>query len=452
MLSALKTVDPFADLRAREFSRLDEQDLAYLDYAGSGLYAASQAEAYARNLKRGIFGNPHSEHGPSRLSEQGLQRARAATLALFDADPDVYDVCFVANTSAAIKLVAESYPFGPGRGYVLAADNHNSINGVREFAHAAGAPVTVLPLTDELRLDDPIARIADVPENRRGLLAFPVQSNFSGVRHPLTLSDAAQDLGFDVLLDAAGTGPVPGVSLRRHPAEFLCFSFYKLFGLPTGVGALIAKRSALARLRRPWFAGGTVDYVSVEHARHQLRPGHEGFEDGTPNFLDIAALEAGFALLAQVDAADLKQRLARLTDRFLRGVGRLAHANGAPVVRLYGPQDMRDRGGIVTFNVLTPDGTTVPFPVVEQLARTRGVAIRGGCFCNPGAAEQAFGFGRLNVAQCLDDLGAAFTIAEFQRRLGADATVGAVRLSLGLPTNEADIDRAIALAAEFRAL
>lgn len=448
MLSALKPVDVFADLRAREFARLDEQGLAYLDYAGSGLYGASQAQAYARTLTQGVFGNPHSEHGPSRLSEQGLQRARAATLALFDADPAVYDVCFVANTSAAIKLVAESYPFGPQRGYVLAADNHNSVNGVREFAKTAGAPVTVLPLTDELRLDDPAARIAETPP---GLLAFPVQSNFSGVRHPLALVDAAQAQGFDVLLDAAGTGPAPNVSLRRHPAEFLCFSFYKLFGLPTGVGALIAKRSALARLRRPWFAGGTVDYVSVEHARHQLRPGHEGFEDGTPNFLDVTALGAGFDLLAQVDGAELQRRLLGLTDRFLRGVRALRHADGAPLVRVYGPQDLKDRGCIVTFNILRPDGRVVPFQDVEQHARTRGVAIRGGCFCNPGAAEQAFGFGSLNVAQCLDDLGAAFTVAEFQRRLGPDATAGAVRLSLGLPTNDADIDRAIALAAEFAA-
>jgi selenocysteine lyase/cysteine desulfurase len=448
MLSLSSSLDPFAALRAREFGRLDEQNIAYLDYAASGLYGASQAEAYARTLKAGVFGNPHSAHGPSGLSEQALLRARAAALAFFDADPAIYDACFVANTSAAIKLVAESYPFGRSRGLVLSADNHNSVNGVREFARAAGASVSVLPLTGELRLDDPIGRIAALP---KGLLCFPVQSNFSGVRHPLALVDAAQALGFDVLLDAAGVGAVQSVSLRRHPAEFLAFSFYKLFGLPTGVGALIAKRSALARLRRPWFAGGAVDFVSIELDRHQLRPGHEGFEDGTPNFLDIASVGAGFDLLAGVDAAELQQRLMRLTDRFLEGVRRLAHHNGAPLVRVYGPQDMSDRGCIVAFNILAPDGATIPFQAVEQRAKVARVAIRGGCFCNPGAAEAAFGFSRLNVAQAMDDLGSDFTIAKFQRRLGPNATVGALRLSLGLPTNEADVDRAIALAAEFQA-
>jgi selenocysteine lyase/cysteine desulfurase len=442
--------EPFAALRAAEFGRLDEQNLAYLDYAATGLYGASQAEAFARILKEGIFGNPHSEHGPSRLSEAAMTRARATTLEFFDADPEVYEVCFTANTTAAIKLVAESYPFGLDRGLVFSADNHNSVGGVREYARAAGARSSVLPLTDDLRLDDPMGRIADVAPNRGGLLAFPVQSNFSGVRHPLPLVEEAQALGFDVLLDAAGTGPIPGVSLRAHPAEFLVFSFYKLFGLPTGVGALVAKRSALAALRRPWFAGGTVDFVSVEHDRHQLRRGHEAFEDGTPNFLGIAAIPAGFELLGRVDPVALQARLMGLTGRFLAGVQRLAHANGAPLVRLYGPRDMEYRGCIVAFNILRSDGRAIPFQEVEQRARAAGVAIRGGCFCNPGAAEAAFGFSGLNVMQCLDEMGRDFSIPEFQRRLGPDATAGALRLSLGLPTNEADIDRAIDLAAAFR--
>jgi hypothetical protein len=129
---------------------------------------------------------------------------------------------------------------------------------------------------------------------QNGLLAFPAQSNFSGVQHPLSLVTSAQALGFDVLLDAASYLPAHALSLRRHPATFVALSFYKMFGYPTGVGALIARRDALARLERPWFAGGTVAYASVELGTFRRREGHDGFEDGTPNFLAIAALDAGF--------------------------------------------------------------------------------------------------------------------------------------------------------------
>ena len=440
----------FDALRTVEFSRLDEQGMAYLDYAASALYGASQVADYARRLDRGVFGNPHSEHAPSRASGRDLERARAAALDFFDADPAVYELCFTANTSAALKLVAESYRFSPGRGLILSADNHNSVNGMREYARAAAAPVHILPLDDEMRLDSAGERMGQSAMRMgTGLLAFPVQSNFSGVRYDLGLVRTAQDLGFDVLLDAAAVGAAGGVSLRDHPADFLAFSFYKLFGLPTGMGALIAKRTALAKLRRPWFAGGTVDFVSVEHDRHQLTRGHAGFEDGTPDFLNVGAVVNGFDFLAEVDRREMAARLHGLTAYFLERARSLHHRDGSPLVRLYGPQDMMDRGGTVAFNLLARTGAAVPFATVERRAHATGVAIRGGCFCNPGAAEAAFGFAHLGVIACLDRLRNDFSVPAFQACLGPEHAVGALRISVGLPTNIRDLDRALALMASF---
>ena len=251
MLTSVDVGDgTFESLRRSEFSRLDERGIAYLDYAASALYGASQVAACSERLMRGVFGNPHSEHGPSRASEVDLELARTATLTFFDADPAVYDVCFTANTSMAIKLVAESYPFRAGRGLILSADNHNSMNGIREYARAAGAHVCVLPLDEDLRLLEPAELLTTFASSQpRGLFGFPAQSNFSGVRHPLDLVCRAQSLGYDVMLDAAGVGCGGGISLRRYPAEFLVFSFYKIFGLPTGVGALVARRDALDETR-----------------------------------------------------------------------------------------------------------------------------------------------------------------------------------------------------------
>lgn len=444
------TLDFFDDLRRREFARLDEQNIAYLDFAAAGLYGASQADAYAARLRRGVFGNPHSEHGPSRASEADLSAARAATLRHFDADPDLYDVVFTANTSAAIKLVAESYAFGPHRGLALSQDNHNSVNGIREYAHSAEAPVATLTLDAELRLDEPVAHLeAFATRHGPGLFAFPVQSNFSGVRHPLDLADDAQRLGYDVLIDAAGCCIAGAISLTRHPAQFLAFSFYKMFGLPTGVGALVVRRDALAKLKRPWFAGGTVDFVSVAHDRHQLTPGHAGFEDGTPNFLNAGAILDGFDFLRSLPVATMQARLQRLTASFIERAQALRHRDGSPLVRIYGPAGMNSRGGTVAFNILQPDGLVLPYQRAEQAAREAGLAIRGGCFCNPGAAEAAFEFARHDINSCLDTLGTDFTVARFQQELGPQATVGALRLSVGAPTNARDIDRAVQFIESF---
>src|SRR4029453_19105970 len=100
-----------------------------------------------------------------------------------------------------------------------------------------------LPLRDDLRLYHPEAHLAQA--DPPGLFAFPAQSNFSGVRHPLSLVRRAQELGHHVLLDAAAYVPAHALSLRECPADFAAVSFYKMFGYPTGVGALIARRHAL---------------------------------------------------------------------------------------------------------------------------------------------------------------------------------------------------------------
>ena len=438
----------FAALRATEFARLDAAGIAYLDYAASALYGESQARSHSDRLMHGIFGNPHSEHLASRNSAAAQAAARTATLAFFDAESDIYDVCFTANATAAIKLIAESYPFSLRRGLILSADNHNSVNGMREFAKRRQAPIRVLPLDAQLRLDrGPSNLRASVDQQAGGLFVFPQQSNFSGVLHDLSLVEEAQALGCDVLVDAAAAGPSGALNLREHSAEFVVCSFYKLFGLPTGIGALIAKRSALNRLRRPWFSGGTVEFVSVAHGRHSLKPDHEGFEDGTPNFLDLAAIESGFAFLARMPRRCLRTRIQSLVGHFLARAATLQHRNGAPRVRVYGPLDMEKRGGIVAFNVLQDDGSVLPYEHVERLAREHNVAIRGGCFCNPGAAEKAFGFDAIGVERCFEKLEGNFSIEAFRGCTGDAATVGALRLSVGAPTTHQDIERAVAMIA-----
>ena len=450
MLSAMRAADPeleFAALRAREFARLDAHGLAYLDYAATALYGASQLRAHAALLADGVFGNPHSESAPSRTSAALIERARRQVLAWFDVDDASHEVCFTANASAALKLVAESYRFGPGAALVVSADNHNSVTGAREYARRAGAQVRVLPLDRELRLDDPELRLADQAARGGGLVALPAQSNFSGVRHPLALVARARALGFDVLLDAAAFAPSHPLSLRACPAEFAVVSFHKLFGYPTSAGALIARRDALDRLDRPWFAGGTVAFASVGADRHRLHRGHAGFEDGTADFLGLAALPAGFALLGEVGAVRLADHVARLTRELLDQLAALRHAGGAPVVELYGPRGMRERGGTVAFNLRDPRGAAIPYPVVEARARDAGVALRGGCFCNPGASEAAFGLDPAHLAACLDALGDAFTPAALATCTGRP--VGAVRLSLGLANHGGDLARALAVLASF---
>ena len=435
----------FARLRAAEFSRLDRTGECYLDYTGAALHPESLVRAHAERLLTAVHGNPHSDSPASRRSTAAIERARAAVLDFVGAGTEEYTVCFAANASQAIRLVAEAFPFGPRSALALSADNHNSVNGIREYARRAGAALRLLPLDDELRLREPNARLGLAPA-APSLLAFPAQSNFSGVRHPLALVRAAQRAGWRVLLDAAAYLPSARLDLRSCPADFVVLSVYKIAGYPSGVGALVARRDARAMFARPWFAGGTVEFASSQHDVHQLRAGPEAFEDGTPGFLALDAVPDALAFVDRAGIGAIGAHVRRLTSRFLDGLQGLRHPDGTPLVELYGPAGLRDRGGTIAFNVVDRGGRVVPCDAVEAEARAQGISLRGGCFCNPGAAEHAFRFPPALARACLER---ARTEGFDMRRLAActGRPAGAVRVSPGLATSAADVDRVLAMLA-----
>ncbi len=437
----------FAAWRARELTRVDRAGLAYVDYTGAALYPESLVRADAARLERAVLGNPHSQHGPSREATGDVERAREAVLAFLHADPAEYAVVLTVNATAACRLVGESFPFTRESAFVLTADNHNSVNGIREYARAREASISVIPIDEELRLVDPLSALA-APVRGASLFAFPAQSNFSGVRHALSLVAEARARGYAVLLDAAAYVPTAELRLDEVHPDFVALSVYKIAGYPSGVGALVARRESLARLQRPSFAGGTVDWVSVQHERHQLMRGPGAFEDGTVPFLAVGAVPDALAVVTEVGRDRLARHTAHLTAQLLRGLCSLRHGNGAPVAIIHGPANMESRGAAVALSVLAPNGASVPYWEVEERARNRHVALRGGCFCNPGCAERSFGFGARETVQCLDELGDDFTIPRFAACLG-EGTVGAIRISFGLGSVAADVERVVEFIGEY---
>lgn len=132
-------------LRASEYAYLDDRGHVYLDYTGAGLPARAQLAEHTARIAGNCFGNPHSENPASVASTDLIEEARQAILDYLTAPPGEYAVVFTQNASAACRLVGEAYPFGPRRGLVLTSDNHNSVNGIREFASARGSDTRYVP-------------------------------------------------------------------------------------------------------------------------------------------------------------------------------------------------------------------------------------------------------------------------------------------------------------------
>ena len=441
--------DDLDAFRAREARRLATRGDVYLDYTGGGVYPSSLVRDHAAWLLDGVYGNPHSTNPTSSATTERAESARRAVLEHVGADPEEYVAVFTPNATGALKLVGESFPFAPGGTFLLTYDNHNSVNGIREFARARGAEVVYVGVRppamrlDDAELEAALARPgAGVPR----LFAFPAQSNFSGVLHPLRWVERARAHGWHVLLDAAAFAPTHDLDLSSVPGDFVSLSFYKLFGYPTGVGALVARREALARLRRPWFSGGTIDYASVAEPRHDLHEGPEAFEDGTLNYLALPAVEAGLRLLADRKAA-IGKRVDALTAWTLRRFAEARHADGAPLVTVYGPTDADGRGASIAFNVLDRAGRLIDHREVERRANAERISLRTGCFCNPGAGEAALGISGHELARCFQGV-ERMSIETFRGCL-VDKGSGAVRASFGWASVFDDAFALVRLVASF---
>jgi selenocysteine lyase/cysteine desulfurase len=379
--------------------------------------------------------------------------ATHAVLAYFNAPPQEYAAIFTANASGACRLIGEAYPFGPRTRLVLTQDNHNSVNGLREFARSRGALTDYVPFcSPEPRVDDDaigqaLARRGPGPldpeggPRRRGLFAYPAQSNFSGVQHPLRWIELAHEQDYDVLLDAAAYVPSNRLDLSVIKPDFVPVSWYKVFGYPTGVGCLIARREALARLRRPWFAGGSVQIASVQGDWHTPAPHEARFEDGTLSFLQIPDLATGLSWVTGIGMDLIHQRVMYLTGWLLGRLAALRHSNGQPMARIYGPASTRDRGGTVAFNLLDPRGRIIDERAVARDTAAVGISIRTGCFCNPGAGEGAFNLTKADWRKAVP--GRPRTMDQYLDLLGLPSG-GALRASVGLASNVEDLKRFLA--------
>ena len=212
--------------------------------------------------------------------------------------------------AARSKLLGESYPFGPDSTSCLWPTTTTRCTAFANSPAASGASITYIPLDpDSLRVPDIVPYLASRQPGSPNLFAFPAQSNFSGVQHPLEWVDLARGSGYDVLLDAAAFVPTNRLDLGQVRPDFVPMSFYKMFGYPTGIGALLARREALKKLRRPWFAGGTVRLVSTKADLHIMARDHEAFEEGTVNYLNLPAISNGLRLLETIGIELIHERV-----------------------------------------------------------------------------------------------------------------------------------------------
>ncbi|KAE9620929.1 putative molybdenum cofactor sulfurtransferase [Lupinus albus] len=425
-----KSID---QIRATEFTRL--QGLVYLDHAGATLYSELQMQSVFSDLTSNVYGNPHSQSESSSATLDILNDARQQVLDYCNASAKDYKCIFTSGATAALKLVGEAFPWSCNSNFMYTMENHNSVIGIREYALGQGAKAIAVdieedvhPVTSGETISMNISphgvqrrKVAGLTEGEPtgdtyNLFAFPSECNFSGLRFGLDLVNIIKENSrrisgissvcntgqWMVLIDAAkGCATMPP-DLSKYPADFITISFYKLFGYPTGLGALIVRNDAANLLKKTYFSGGTVA-ASIADIDFIKRREHieDMFEDGTASFLSIISIRHGFKILNSLTVLAISRHTTSLTLYTRKMLLALRHGNGSRVCVLYGHHNSmelcHEMGPIVSFNLKRLDGSWYGYREVEKLASLSGIQLRTGCFCNPGACAKYLGLSHNDI-------------------------------------------------------
>lgn len=402
-----------------------------------------------------LYGNPHSASNASQLTTRRIEDIRLRLLELFNADPQEFDVVFVANATAGIKLVMDAFrDREEGFWYGYHRDAHTSLIGVREVAteHQCFA--------SDAEVDDWTERQDNEVGGRAQLFAYPAQSNMNGRRLPLNWSyriRTNKQRRVFTLLDAAAlvsTSPLDLGNAAEAP-DFTVLSLYKMFGFPD-LGALIVKRgSASVFDRRRYFGGGTVEMVVCLKEQWHARKTdslHERLEDGTLPIHSIMALDS--AMIVHRELYGSLEHVSRHTTRLARylheRLSSLRHGNGRGVCHIYKDPastygDAFTQGPVVAFNLRNQCDGWVSNAEVEKLAAIKNIQLRTGGLCNPGGVAASLGLAPWEMRE-------NFSAGQ---RCGNDNDVirekptGMIRVSLGAMSTLQDVHSFVDFVGEF---
>ncbi|KAI1336855.1 molybdenum cofactor sulfurase [Xylariaceae sp. FL0016] len=451
--------DRIEALRQDEFPMLHDE--VYLDHAGTTLYPRSLVEKFAADMTSNLFGNPHSASSSSQTSTSRIEDVRLRMLQFFNADPSEFDLVFVANATAGIKLVSEAFRSLPnGFKYLYHQACHTSLVGVRQEAKNS------LCLSDDIlnKWLDGTSPLADTGAQSEPILfAYPAQSNLDGKRYPMEWSGILRDRESTMpqsvytLLDAAAlatTSPLDLSSSETAP-DFTVFSFYKMFGFPDLGGLLVRRQAVHAFRHRRYFGGGTVDMVScIKEQWHapKTQSLHTALEDGTLPIHSIIALDSALDIHANlfVSMKHVSSHTTFLTRRLFNGLRKLQHGNGEAVCTIYSSisnvtHDRPGVGPVVAFNLRNQAGAWVSLTEFEKLASLKKFHVRTGGLCNPGGIVCALGLEPWEMKQ---NFSAGFRCGNENDIMSGKPT-GVIRVSMGAMSTISDADKFISFIDEF---
>lgn len=348
--------------------------LVYLD-SGATSQKPNQVIAAEENFYRNINAAVH--RGAHLLAEEASLAYESARLKVARfIGAKIEETIFTKSATESLNAIAYSFSnslkgskfhLQPGDEIVLTEmEHHANLIPWQQLAKRTGAKLKWFSVTPEGRLD--LNNIDQIINQRTKVVAITHQSNVLGTIPPIKdIVKKAKSVGALTVLDACQSVPHFKVDVKDLDCDFLAFSGHKMLG-PTGVGVLWGREDLLKEMEPFLFGGSMIDSVDMESATWAELP--RKFEAGVPNMAQAVGLGAAVDYLNNIGMENIHNHELALTRLLLDG---LKHIQG---VKIVGPTEIYDRGGVVSFVI---DG--VHPHDVGQVLDQYGIAVRTGHHC-----------------------------------------------------------------------
>lgn len=348
---------------------IDDQKIAYLDNAATMPMPDEVLEvidtyyhAHKVNVHRGMYRLAH------QVTEQ-YEAVRQATANFINAQ-DSSEIIFTSGTTDALNLVAFGYAekqLQPDDEIIISVlEHHSNFIPWQRVARKTGAKLKIVGLDDQQNLD--MQQFSELLTEKTKLVAITLVSNVLGsIVDAKQIIEQTHHMGGVVVLDAAqAVGHLP-LDVQKLDADFLAFSGHKMYG-PTGVGVLYGKRNLLEQVEPLRFGGEMADEVDAQTATFQPLPLR--LEAGTPNIAGVLGLGAAIQYLQKIGFTTIQQHEQQLLNQLYQGLQQI------PAIKVYGPQSVAERQGVLSFNY-----GTIHAHDVATIIDTENVAVRAGHMC-----------------------------------------------------------------------
>ncbi len=350
-----------------------QPDLVYLDSTATSLKPKKMIdklkeyyEEYSANVFRGIY--PMSEKATVEFEE-----TRDVVSKFINANKSE-EIIFTRNTTESLNLLAYSL----GRKIIESNDeivttimeHHSNFVPWQVLAGETGATFKVVDINEEGYLEVDWNKVIT---KKTKILTLTYVSNVLGTINPVKeIINEIKKINPKIIVIVDAAQAVPHLKIfdvQDLDADFVAFSSHKMLG-PTGVGVLWGKEEYLKKMYPFMYGGEMINEVFINRSTFKDPP-HK-FEAGTPAIGEIIAFKEAIKFLNKIGMENIRDHEKKLTNF---AINRLIDTFGKSI-RIFGPKNIENRGGIVTFSF----DKFHPHDVAQILADER-ICVRAGHHC-----------------------------------------------------------------------